>query len=239
MAYLTREARKMLDAAGWTECQISASNSLDEYIIQDLLLQGAKIDMFGVGERMITARSEPVFGGVYKLAAVEDDQGNIIPKIKVSENVNKITIPHFKKVYRLFDRATGKAEADYLTVWDEQVDDSQPLELFDPAATWKRKTLTGFEAARCRYPCSSTASWCTSSPLYSRSRPIAKNRWIPSGTRSSALKIPITTMWICPRNSGISSRSCCGKAAEQAVPPSGRDCFCLHNCGCGELFFWV
>lgn len=152
MAYLTREARKMLDAAGWTECQISASNSLDEYIIQDLLRQGAQIDMFGVGERMITARSEPVFGGVYKLAAVEDDQGNIIPKIKVSENINKITTPHFKKVYRLYDRVTGKAEADYLTVWDEQVDDTQPLELFDPSATWKRKTLTDFVARPLQVP---------------------------------------------------------------------------------------
>ena len=152
MAYLTREARKMLDAAGWTECQISASNSLDEYIIQDLLRQGAQIDMFGVGERMITARSEPVFGGVYKLVAIEDDQGNIIPKIKVSENVNKITTPHFKKVYRLYDRATGKAEADYLTVWDEQVDDKQPLELFDPRSTWKRKTLTDFEARPLQVP---------------------------------------------------------------------------------------
>ena len=152
MAYLTREARKMLDAAGWTECQISASNSLDEYIIQDLLRQGAQIDMFGVGERMITARSEPVFGGVYKLAAVEDDQGNIIPKIKVSENINKITTPHFKKVYRLYDRVTGKAEADYLTVWDELVDDTQPLELFDPSATWKRKTLTDFVARPLQVP---------------------------------------------------------------------------------------
>lgn len=152
MAYLTREARKMLDAAGWTECQISASNSLDEYIIQDLLRQGAQIDMFGVGERMITARSEPVFGGVYKLAAVEDDQGTIIPKIKVSENINKITTPHFKKVYRLYDRVTGKAEADYLTVWDEQVDDTQPLELFDPSATWKRKTLTDFVARPLQVP---------------------------------------------------------------------------------------
>lgn len=142
----------MLDAAGWTECQISASNSLDEYIIQDLLRQGAQIDMFGVGERMITARSEPVFGGVYKLVAIEDDQGNIIPKIKVSENVNKITTPHFKKVYRLYDRATGKAEADYLTVWDEQVDDKQPLELFDPRSTWKRKTLTDFEARPLQVP---------------------------------------------------------------------------------------
>ena len=144
MSYLTQEARKMLDAAGWTECQISASNSLDEYIIQDLLLQGAKIDVFGVGERMITARSEPVFGGVYKLAAVEDAAGNIIPKIKVSENLDKITIPHFKKTYRIFDRATGKAEADYITVWDETVDEAAPLELFDPMATWKRKTYTDY-----------------------------------------------------------------------------------------------
>ena len=104
MAYLTRKARKMLDEAGWTECQISVSNSLDEYLIQDLLLQDAKIDLFGVGERMITAKSEPVFGGVYKLAAVEDQQGNITPKIKISENVEKITIPHFKKVYRFYHR---------------------------------------------------------------------------------------------------------------------------------------
>ena len=144
MAYLTREARQMLDEAGWSGCQISASNSLDEYIIQDLLRQGACIDLFGVGERMITARSEPVFGGVYKLAAVEDDQGQIIPKIKVSENVDKITIPHFKKIYRIFDRATGKAEADYITVFDEVVDENRPLELFDPSATWKRKTYTDF-----------------------------------------------------------------------------------------------
>lgn len=144
IAYLTREARKMLDAAGWTECQISASNSLDEYIIQDLIQQGAKIDLFGVGERMITARSEPVFGGVYKLIAVEDSAGNIIPKIKVSENVGKITDPHFKKVYRIYDKKSGKAEADYLTVWDETIDETQPLELFDPMATWKRKTYTNY-----------------------------------------------------------------------------------------------
>ena len=152
MAYLTQEARKMLDAAGWTECQISASNSLDEYIIQDLMLQGAKIDVFGVGERMITARSEPVFGGVYKLAAVEDATGNIIPKIKVSENLDKITIPHFKKTYRIFDKATGKAEADYITVWDETVDETAPLELFDPRATWKRKTYTNFTAKPLQVP---------------------------------------------------------------------------------------
>ncbi len=144
IAYLSREARKMLDAAGWTECQISVSNSLDEYIIRDLIMQDAKLDMFGVGERLITASSQPVFGGVYKLAAIEDAEGNITPKIKVSENVGKITNPHFKKLYRIFDNESGKAEADYLTVWDEEIDESQPLELFDPLATWKRKTFTDY-----------------------------------------------------------------------------------------------
>ena len=152
IAYLTRRARKMLDDAGWTECQISASNSLDEYIIRDLLIQGARIDMFGVGERMITASSQPVFGGVYKLVAVEDEAGNVIPKIKISENVDKITNPHFKKVYRIFDRATGKAEADYITVWDEKVDNTRSLELFDPRATWKRKTFTDFEVKPLQVP---------------------------------------------------------------------------------------
>ena len=152
IAYLTREARKMLDEAGWESCQISASNSLDEYIIRDLLRQGAKVDLFGVGERMITASSQPVFGGLYKLAAVEDAQGNIIPKIKVSENVDKITNPHFKKVYRIFDRETGKAEADYIAVWDEQVDASAPLERFDPQATWKRKTYTDFVIRELQVP---------------------------------------------------------------------------------------
>ena len=152
LTYLSRKARKMLDAAGLTECKIVASNSLDEYIIRDLLLQGAKIDSFGVGERLITSKSEPVFGGVYKLAAVEDAAGNIIPKIKVSENLDKITIPHFKKTYRIFDNATGKAEADYITVWDESVDESAPLELFDPRATWKRKTYTNFTAKPLQVP---------------------------------------------------------------------------------------
>jgi len=152
MAYLSRKARKMLDDAGWPGCQISSSNSLDEYIIQDLIQQGACIDLFGVGERMITARSEPVFGGVYKLAAIEAPDGTIIPKIKVSENVGKITNPHFKKVYRLFDRETGKAEADYLTVYDEVVDDTKPLEIFDPQATWKRKVMENFTARPLQAP---------------------------------------------------------------------------------------
>ena len=144
IAYLTREARRMLDEAGWESCKISASNSLDEYIIQDILRQGAKVDLFGVGERMITSKSDPVFGGVYKLAAIEKEDGTIVPKIKISENVGKITNPHFKKVYRIFDKATGKAEADYITVWDEVIEEGQPLELFDPDVTWKRRTYTDY-----------------------------------------------------------------------------------------------
>ena len=151
IAYLSRSARKMLDEAGWTECQISASNSLDEYIIQDLLRQGAQIDMFGVGERLITAKSEPVFGGVYKLIAVEED-GKVIPKIKISENIGKITTPHYKKLYRFFGNDTGKAIADYLCVYDEEVDDTKDLEIFDPDATWKRKTVYNFTAKELQVP---------------------------------------------------------------------------------------
>lgn len=152
MTYLTKKARQMLDDAGWESCQISVSNSLDEHIIQDLLQQGAKIDMFGVGERLITAKSEPVFGGVYKLVAVENDNGEIIPKIKISENVGKITNPHFKKIYRFYGRDTGKAIADYLCVYDETVDDSHDLTIFDPEATWKRKTVYNFEAKELLVP---------------------------------------------------------------------------------------
>ena len=146
LTYLSKKARTMLDAAGLTQCKIVASNSLDEYIIRDLIAQGAAIDSFGVGERLITSKSEPVFGGVYKLAAVENDDGTILPKIKVSENPAKITTPHFKSVYRLFEKSTGKALADLLTLHDEVIDDTQPLEIFDPDATWKRKTLTDYVA---------------------------------------------------------------------------------------------
>ena len=152
LAYLTQKARQMLDEAGWTECKISVSNSLDEYIIRDILRQGAQIDMFGVGERLITAKSEPVFGGVYKLVAVEDADGTVVPKIKISENVGKITTPHFKKLYRFFGNDTGKAIADYLCVHDETVDDSHDLEIFDPDATWKRKTVYNFTAKEMLVP---------------------------------------------------------------------------------------
>ncbi len=152
MTYLTKKTRKMLDEAGWESCKISCSNALDEYLIQDLLNQGAQIDLFGVGERLITARSEPVFGCVYKLAAVEDEAGNIIPKIKVSENVGKITNPHFKKVYRFYGNDTGKAIADYICLHDEVVDDSRDLEIFDPQATWKRKNIYNFTAKELLVP---------------------------------------------------------------------------------------
>ena len=152
IAYLTKKARVMLDEAGWPECKITVSNSLDEKLIETLLLQGAQIDAFGVGERLITAKSEPVFGGVYKLCAIEKEDGSIVPKIKISENVGKITNPHYKRLYRFFDRKTGMAEADYITVYDEVVDDTKPLEICDPDATWKKKTMEHFEAKELQVP---------------------------------------------------------------------------------------
>lgn len=151
ITYLSKKARKMLDDAGWTEAKIVASNSLDEYIIRDILLQGAKIDSFGVGERLITSKSEPVFGGVYKLVAIEE-QGEISPRIKISENVSKITTPYFKKVYRLYSNESGQAIADVLTAYDEVIDDSKPYVIFDPISTWKRKTVTNFKAVALQQP---------------------------------------------------------------------------------------
>jgi nicotinate phosphoribosyltransferase len=151
ITYLSKKARKMLDEAGYTECKIVVSNSLDEVLIRDLILQGARIDVFGVGERLITAKSNPVFGGVYKLVAVENN-GDIIPKIKISENPEKITNPHFKKVYRIFDNETGTAIADQLCVFDETIDENEPLELFDPVQVWKTKTVTDFTAKELLIP---------------------------------------------------------------------------------------
>ena len=143
ITYLSKKARKMLDEAGFTECKIVVSNSLDENIIRDIIHQGAQIDTFGVGERLITAKSNPVFGGVYKLVAVEKD-GVVVPKIKISENPEKITNPHFKKLYRIYDNETGKASADLLTVYDEEINPDEPLEIFDPQETWKTKTFTSY-----------------------------------------------------------------------------------------------
>ena len=145
ITYLSKKSRIMLDNAGFPDCAITASNSLDEYTIQDMIRQGARVDSFGVGERMITASSAPVFGGVYKLAAVEEN-GQIIPRIKVSENVAKITNPGFKKLWRLYDRDNGKAIADVITLHDEVIDDTKPYEIFDPEHIWKRKTVENFRA---------------------------------------------------------------------------------------------
>ena len=147
ITYLSRKARKMLDDAGFPNAKICISNSLDEYIIEDILRQGACIDSFGVGERLITSRSEPVFGGVYKLTAVEKD-GQIIPKIKLSENVTKITTPDFKELWRFFDKTTGKAIADLITCYGEEVDDTKPYTIFDPEHPYKKKTVTDFTAKK-------------------------------------------------------------------------------------------
>jgi nicotinate phosphoribosyltransferase len=151
MAYLSKSARQMLDEAGLTDCKIVVSNSLDEHLITKLIDQGAKIDVFGVGERLITAKSEPVFGGVYKLSAIEKD-GIIIPKIKISENIQKITNPHFKKLYRLYDNETSKAIADLICVHDEEIDQTKPLEIFDPEAPWKKKTVENFYVINLQTP---------------------------------------------------------------------------------------
>ena len=152
ITYLSKRARRMLDEAGFDYCKIVVSNSLDEYLIRDMIRQGAKVDAFGVGERLITSTSSPVFGGVYKLAAVEDADGNIVPRIKISENVTKITNPHYKKVYRLYSKETGKAEADLITVWDEKIDADKPIEIFDPDYTWKRKVLENVEVRQLLVP---------------------------------------------------------------------------------------
>lgn len=151
ITYLSKKARVLLDEAGFEDVKIVASNSLDEYIIRDMLLQGAKVDSFGVGERLITASSAPVFGGVYKLCAVEKD-GEMVPKIKLSENTAKVTIPGAKKLWRLYDNESGKALADVITLEDETIDDSRDYEIFDPDYTWKRKNVYNFSARQLLQP---------------------------------------------------------------------------------------
>lgn len=147
ITYITKKARKMLDDAGYSDCKICISNSLDEYLIRDMIFQGAQVDSYGVGERLITASSEAVFGGVYKLAAVEK-KGEIIPKIKISENAAKITLPGVKIPWRLYDRETGKAIADVIALNTEKIVQSEPYEIFDPDHTWKRKVVTDFIAKK-------------------------------------------------------------------------------------------
>ena len=144
LTYMTQSARKMLDEAGLTDCKITVSNALDEYLIRDLISQGACIDSFGVGERLITSKAEPVFGGVYKIAAVEADDGTIIPKMKISDSVGKVTNPCSKKIVRFYDNATGKALADVVMMADEEIPNGEPYEIFDPENTWKSKVLENY-----------------------------------------------------------------------------------------------
>ena len=151
VTYLTKKARKMLDDAGLQDCKIVVSNSLDEYIIRDVILEGACIDSFGVGERLITAKSEPVYGGVYKLAALETN-GELIPKIKISENVEKITNPGFKGLFRLYDKTTGKARGDVITVAGETIPEQDEYVIFDPNAVWKKTRVTNYTVRKLQVP---------------------------------------------------------------------------------------
>ena len=151
VSYLTKQARKMLDEAGLEDCTIVVSNSLDEYIIRDVILEGAQINSFGVGERLITAKSEPVFGGVYKLAALEKN-GVLTPKIKISENVEKITNPGFKGLYRLYSKDTGKARGDVITLAEETIPVQDSYEIFDPNAIWKKTRIRNYEVRNLHVP---------------------------------------------------------------------------------------
>ena len=152
LTYMTQQARKMLDEAGLTDCKITVSNALDEYLIRDLINQGACIDSFGVGERLITSKAEPVFGGVYKIAAVEDKDGNVIPKMKISDSIGKVTNPCNKEIIRFYDKATGKALADVLMIAGEEVPNGEPYEIFDPNVTWKSKVLENYTTRKLLVP---------------------------------------------------------------------------------------
>jgi nicotinate phosphoribosyltransferase len=174
ITYLSKKVRKMLDNAGLDKCRIVVSNSLDEYIIRDILLQGAKVDAFGVGERLVTAKSEPVFGCVYKLVAIERD-GEIIPKIKISENPAKITNPNFKKLWRFYSKETGKAEADLITLHSEFVSESEPYELFDPEHIWKRKVMENFTVRELKIPIFKDGKCVYTSPSVAKIREKCQN----------------------------------------------------------------
>lgn len=174
IAYLSKKCREMLDEAGLTDCNIVASNSLDEFIIDDLLDQGAKVDSFGVGERLITAKSEPVFGCVYKLVAIESD-GKIVPKIKLSENEEKITNPGYKKVWRLYDRKTNNPIADVVGMSHEIIDDTKPYTIFDEIHVWKKKKVTNFYAKNLQVPIFINGQCVYESPELEEIRAFCKN----------------------------------------------------------------
>ncbi|MEG2770402.1 MAG: nicotinate phosphoribosyltransferase, partial [Oscillospiraceae bacterium] len=176
IAYLSKKIRIMLDEAGYSDVGICASNSLDEYIVRDLILQGAQIDSFGIGENMITAKSNPVFGGVYKLAAVKNPDGTYDPRIKISESVEKMTVPCLKKVYRIFDNETGKAMADYITVAGEEVDVTDGITLFDPKETWKNRRFTNVNAKLLQTAIYQNGKKVYLSPVLSEIREYCKNQ---------------------------------------------------------------
>lgn len=173
ITYLSKKARKLLDNAGFQDCKICASNSLDEHIINEMIYQGAQVDIFGVGERLITSSSAPVFGGVYKLVAVEEGD-KIVPKIKISENVTKITTPGFKRLWRLYDRETGKSIADVITLNNEVIDDTKPYEIFDPEYIWKRKIITNFVAKDIREMIFKNGVKCYNSPSLGKIKEFCK-----------------------------------------------------------------
>ena len=180
IAYLSKKARRMLDEAGYPDCTICASNSLDEYLVRDLISQGARVDSFGIGENMITAKSDPVFGGVYKLAAVKNEDGSYQPKIKISESSEKLTIPGLKKVWRIFD-GDGKAMADYITLYDEEVSTEHGITLFDPVETWKERTYVNCTAQ------------CISTPIYVQGKRVYES---PSLQQiKSFCKEQLATLW--------------------------------------------
>ena len=176
LSYLSKKARKMLDDAGYSDVMIMASNSLDEYIVRDLFAQGAKLDAFGVGENLITSKSEPVFGGVYKLAAAADSKGELISKIKVSESVEKITTPGFKKLYRFYSKDNGKALADYICLHDEEVCDDDELTIFDPNAVWKSKQMTNYVAEPLQVQVFNKGKKCYESPSIEEIRSYCKEK---------------------------------------------------------------
>ncbi len=176
IAYLSRKARKMLDKEGLTNCKIVATNSLDEHLIRDIIIQGGEIDIFGVGERLITSKSNPVFGGVYKLSAIEDESGNITPKIKISENVSKITNPHYKKLYRIFSNETEMAIADLICVHDEVIDQTKPIKLFDPNYIWKTTKVTDYKIIELQVPIFIKGKQVYTSPPLAEIREYAKTQ---------------------------------------------------------------
>ena len=180
IAYLSKKARKMLDEAGYPDCTICASNSLDEYIVRDLILQGARVDSFGIGENMITAKSDPVFGGVYKLAAVKEDDGSYTPKMKLSESAEKMTIPCLKKVWRIYDQ-DGKAMADLITTADEQVETQHGITLFDPIETWKECTYVNCTAR------------CLSTPIYENGKRVYQSPSLDDIKKFC--KAQVNTLW--------------------------------------------